>query len=166
MIRCPELLVFAVIDIVELTVPDESNAGEAGVTTDGSKVTWRSYANTPWPVRLPVVIGTTITPPGVGETLGSVTTMPASEGENSDVKTSASDVLTGEFTKIRLTSLDIPKFSKAEAINPKREPPAANSVTLNRKASAITAIVMPLALPTKKDLLSTDIKLRCLRFSP
>lgn len=37
-IRWPELLEFAVIDIELLTVPDESNAGEAGVTTVGSNV--------------------------------------------------------------------------------------------------------------------------------
>jgi len=38
MIKCPGLLVFAVIDIALLTVPVASKAGDAGVTTAGSNV--------------------------------------------------------------------------------------------------------------------------------
>ena len=76
MMRWPGLLEFAVIDIVLLSDPEVSYAGEAGVTTDGSKVTCRSYENTPKPVRLPTVIGTTITPPGVGVRFGSETATP------------------------------------------------------------------------------------------
>jgi hypothetical protein len=38
MIRWPELLTFEVIDIELLSVPDVSNAGDAGVITAGSKV--------------------------------------------------------------------------------------------------------------------------------
>ena len=93
MIRWPGLASWEFIDMAELSVPAESNAGDAGVTTDGSKVIWRSYANTPWPVRLPTVIGTTITPPGVGVTLGSETTIPVREDAGPDVTRRASDEL-------------------------------------------------------------------------
>ena len=140
MMRWPGLLTFDVIDIAELNVPDESNAGDAGVTTNGSKVTWRSYENTPRPVRLPTVIGTTITPPGVGVRLGSETATPVSEGETSGLPKLPSDALGS--AKTRPKSLDMPIFSRAETIKPKREPPAANAVTLNNKASAITTNVM------------------------
>lgn len=61
MVKCPGK-VFGVIAIVLLSVPVLSNIGEAGVTTDGSNVTCRSYEITPKPVTLPVVIGTTTTP--------------------------------------------------------------------------------------------------------
>ena len=80
-IKWPELLEFVVTDIELLSVPTESNTGDAGVTTVGSKVIWRSYANTPRPVRLPTVIGTIITPPGVGVRFGSETATPVSEDE-------------------------------------------------------------------------------------
>ena len=60
----------------------------------------------------------------------------------------------------------MPILSKAETINPKREPPPANAVTVISKASPITTNVMPLILSKEKDLLLTDIKPRLLMFSP
>ena len=55
-----------------LKVPVTSTGVAAGVTTDGSKVTCRSYETTPKPVKSPKVTGTTMVP-GVAVTFGSDT---------------------------------------------------------------------------------------------
>jgi hypothetical protein len=158
MIRWPELLAFDVMDIAELSVPNESKAGDAGVTTVGSKVICRSYENAPKPVRLPTVIGTRITPPGVGVRFGSDTATPVREGATSVVtKGPAGDVETEGSGRGRSRLLDMPAISKAEERNLDPKPPAANAATLNSKARTITANVMSRNLFTEKDLFPTDI---------
>ena len=74
-IRCPGKPSFGVTSIPLLIVPVLSTAGDAGVTTAGSNVIWASYENTPKPVKLAVIIGTTIMP-GVELTAGSETGTP------------------------------------------------------------------------------------------
>ena len=62
-IRWPAKLELVVIAIPLDNVPALSKAGRAGVSTDGSKVTCRSYEIIPSPVTSPTVIGIVTTDP-------------------------------------------------------------------------------------------------------
>ena len=134
MIRWPGFDVFGVIAIDELIVPAMSNAGFAGVTTVGSKSTFRSYemipkADTSWLTVIGIV-----TSPGVAVTIGSATGTPPNELSGpytSDPPAFVTPVAAGALL------LRNPRNSIAVSITPDELAPKAT--TLPNRSNAISA---------------------------
>lgn len=102
--------------IVLLMVPELSNAGEAGVTTEGSKSIFKSYEITFKPFKLPTVIGMTTTPVAsttFGSDTGTVTPAGAVNPFGSESETGAL------FKEALEAACSKPKNSFTESINGK-----------------------------------------------